>query len=455
MADSKHSINMLEGSLWDKILRFAVPLAVTGILQQLFNAADIAVVGRFTGDRGAMAMAAVGANTPVIGLIINLLIGISLGTNVVIANSAGRRDSAAISKAVHTSVAFALAMGIVTAVLGELLAEPVMSLQNVPAEVLPMSVLYFRVYMTGIPVIMLYNFEAAVFRAVGNTRIPLAALFASGLINVALNLLFVVGFNMTVEGVASATVISNLISSVILMVCLIRTDSEIKFSFAKLRIDGKILLRILRIGIPAGLQSAVFAFANMLIQTAINSLGMVVMAASSAAFNVEVFAYYVLNSFSQACTTFVGHNNGAGKLARCKKAMLLSFAEGVAALGLTVASILLFGRAILGIFNASPEVIEIGYIRLVIILMSYIFTLTYEIASGYMRGFGMSLIPAVITIVCICGVRISWIYAVFPHYRTFDNIMLVYPVSLSTTAAAMLLALIILRPGTSAGKRNH
>lgn len=446
MDGTKREINMLEGSLWDKILRFALPLAATGILQQLFNAADIAVVGRFTGRTGALAMAAVGANTPVIGLILNLFIGVSLGTNVIIANSIGRRDDTSIHRAVHTSIAFALVGGMVTLVLGEWLAGPVLTTQNVPAEVLPLAILYFRVYMLGMPVILLYNFESAIFRGIGKPKIPLLALCLSGLLNVLLNVLFVVAFHRTVDGVAAATVISNGISSLILMVFLMKEKGAWQLRLGQLRMDSGILRRILRIGVPAGLQSAVFAFANIIIQTAINSLGTVVMAASGAAFNVEVFVYYVLNSFSQACTTFVGQNCGAGKIDRCKQTMGLCWLEGVVAMTLSIALLLFFGRGILSVFNTDPEVIETGYIRLIVIFSAYFFTLSYEVMSGYMRGFGISLVPAIITMICICGVRITWIYTIFPHYRSFHNIMLTYPVSLSITAVAMLVALLCVRP---------
>ena len=454
MDQTKREINMLEGSLWDKILRFALPLAVTGILQQLFNAADIAVVGQFTGEKGALAMAAVGANTPVISLVLNLFIGVSLGTNVIIANSVGRRDSSSINKAVHTSITFALIGGVVISIIGEILAKAIMLTQNVPDEVLPMAVLYFRVYMTGMPVILLYNFESAVFRGMGKPKTPLIALFISGILNVVLNLVFVIGFHRTVDGVAMATVISNLVSSAILFFFLLRTDSAAKLQWRKLRIDFGTLSRILRIGIPAGVQSAVFAFANIIIQTAINSLGTIVMAASSAAYNVEVFAYYVLNSFSQACTTFVGQNYGAGKLQRCKRAMGLCMLEGIIAMALAIAAILIFGHQILSIFNGDPKVVETGYIRLLVIFSAYIFTLSYEVVSGYMRGFGISFIPAFLTMVGICGVRITWIYMVFPKDRTFSNIMMAYPFSLSVTAVFLIVALLCVRPAARASAKS-
>ena len=438
---------MMTGSLWDKILFFALPLAATGILQQLFNAADIAVIGRCAGSD---AMAAVGANTPVIGLIVNTFIGISLGTNVVIANAVGRKDDDTISKTIHTSVFIAIVTGIALTVFGELFAHRILYLQNVPEEVLPMAVLYFKVYMGGVPVILLYNFLSAIFRGVGNTKTPLAALTLSGVINVLLNLFFVLVLGMTVDGVALATVISNAISSVILIIILIRSDGALHLDISKIRPDGKILTRILNIGIPAGIQSAVFCSANMIIQSAINSLGAIVMAASSAALSIEAFAYNVMNSFSQACTAFVGQNYGAGKISRCKKTILLSFAECLVFTASAIGVILLFGHKILSLFNPDPEVIETGYSRLIIMFMSYFFSMSYEIMSGYMRGFGISAPPAVLTIIGICSVRIFWIYVIFPQNRTFTNILTAYPVSLSTTALLILIALVCIRPAAKA-----
>lgn len=446
MKSAVHNTNMMNGSLWNKILLFALPLAATGILQQLFNAADIAIVGRFTGELGDAAVAAVGANSPIIGLIVNTFIGISLGTNVVIANAVGCGNTKTVRKAVHTSVLLALIIGVFISVLGQIFAKRIFLSQNVPADVIDMAILYFRVYMAGIPVILLYNFESSIFRAIGNTKMPLIALAISGVLNVLLNLFFVCILRMTVNGVALATVISNLISASILLIALVKSDDMIQLKISDLKIDGPVLKNILRIGIPAGIQSAVFSFANIIIQSAINSLGKIVMAASSVAFNIEIFAYDVLNSFSQACTTFVGQNYGAGKIDRCKKAFGLCYLEGCIFTALAIGIILLFGHDILAIFNQNPEVIEIGYYRLIMIFAAYFFSLSYEVMSGYMRGFGISLLPALLTTLGICGVRIAWIYKVFPKYKTFQNIMIAYPISLSTTAILIFIALICTHP---------
>ena len=439
-------MDMLHGSIWNKIPRFALPIAATGILEQLFNASDIAVVGNFTGAQRTAAVAAVGANSPVIGLIVNLFIGIALGANVVIANAIGRGDKATIRRAVHTSIVTALVGGALVAVLGEVIAAGLLSLLNVPADVYPLAEQYLRIYLIGMPVILLYNFEAAIFRSIGDTRSPLIALALSGVLNVLLNLFFVIVLHMTVNGVAIATVLSNAVSSAILFRKLLRSDTSIRVERRELRIDWAVLRRILQIGLPAGIQSAVVAVSNIVIQFAINSLGKIVMAASSAAFNLEIIAYDVLNAFSQACTTFVGQNYGAGQLKRCRKTLALCLIEDALASGTAILLVLFSGKFLLSLFNNDPQVIDIGYTRLMLIFTAYIFTMLYEVMSGYLRGFGISLVPAILTTVGVCGVRIAWIYTVFPTSRTFSTIMTAYPVSLSATAVLMLIALLIYHP---------
>ena len=452
----KRQLDMLHGSIWDKLPRFALPVAATAILEQLFNASDVAVVGNFTGAERTAAVAAVGANSPVIGLIVNLFIGIALGTNVVIAHAIGHGDRETVTKAVHTSVLVSVLGGALVALLGELAAAPLLGLLNVPEDVFPLALLYLRIYLAGMPVILLYNFEAAIFRSVGETKIPLAALFISGVLNVALNLFFVAVLHMTVNGVAIATVISNAVSSALLYGRLRRTTQEIRLEPKKLRIDPAILKRILRIGLPAGIQSAVFALSNIVIQSAINSLGTVVMAASSAAFNIEIITYDILNSFSQACTTFVGQNFGAGELRRCKKTLALCLIEGIITLVAAITVILFFGKSLLAIFNNDPEVVATGYIRLVMVMLAHSFSLLYEIMSGYLRGFGISLAPALLTMLGVCGIRIGWIQWVFPQSQTFRTIMTVYPISLSVTALLIFAALVYYRPSrrfAAMGKR--
>ena len=440
------AIDILNGSMWDKILRYALPVAATGILGQLFNASDIAIVGNFAQGDTVAAVAAVGANGPVIGLLLNIFIGIALGANVVIANAIGRGDKETVSRAVHTSIVAAVIGGIIVGALGQLVAEPVLSMLQVPEDVLPLALKYMRIYLLGLPVIFLYNFEAAIFRSAGDTKTPLIALALSGVLNVILNLFFVIVLNKTVDGVAIATVLANVVSSVVLLRRLLRSELFIHVEFKNLRIDWKILWRILKIGVPAGIQGAVFSLSNIVVQSAINSLGKVTMAASSAAFNVEVMAYYILNSFGQACTTFVGQNYGAGQVDRCRKALKLCLIESVIATACAVCIALLSGKYLIALFNNDPEVIRLGMVRMKFIFMSYIFSTIYDCMSGYMRGFGISLTPALLTIFGVCGTRIIWIYMVFPMSQTFETIMQVYPISLAINMVLIFCALIITRP---------
>lgn len=442
----KQKLDMLNGSIWNKLPVFALPIAATGILEQLFNASDIAIVGNFAQTDKTAAVAAVGANSPIIGLILNLFIGIALGANVVIANAIGRDDKQTVQKAVHTSMVVSVIGGVLVAIIGELIAEPLLTVLNVPDDVLEFALLYLRIYFLGMPVILLYNFEAAIFRSIGETKMPLIALTLSGILNVLLNLFFVIVLKMSVNGVATATVLANVVSAGILYIKLIKSDKYIKVEFKKLRIDGKVFAKIMQIGLPAGIQSAVFAVANIVIQGAINSLGTTVIAASSAAFNIEIIAYNVMNSFSQACTTFVGQNFGANKIDRCKKTLFLCLIEDAIASGTAILIVLITGKFLLSIFNNNPEVIEIGYTRLVIIFIAYIFSMLYEVMSGYLRGFGFSLVPAILTTVGVCVLRIIWINTIFPANRTFVTIMTAYPVSLATTAVLIFIALIIYRP---------
>lgn len=445
LAKSKQ-LDMLHGPIWNKIPQFALPVAATAILGQLFNAADIAVVGNFTGDLRTISVAAVSTNSSIIGLVVNLFIGISLGANVTIAHAVGQGNDKAVKKAVHTAIVMALLGGVFAAILSELIAAPLLEQLHIPEEVFPLALLYLRIYFTGLPVILLYNFEAAIFRSVGETKIPLIALTSSGVLNVLLNLFFVAVLHMTVEGVAIATVASNAVSALILYCFLRRTEKAIHVDPRELRLDLDSMKRILQIGLPAGIQSAVFSVANIIIQGAINSLGTIVMAASGAAFNIEIITYDILNSFSQACTTFVGQNFGAGEIKRCRKTLILCLLEGIIALGSAITLILFFGKSLLALFNNDPQVVEVGYIRLVTLMLAHIFSLCYEVQSGYLRGFGISLPPAILTMLGVCGVRLSWIYWVFPQSPNFQTIMTVFPISLAVTALLMLCAVLFFRP---------
>ena len=437
--NARREIDLLHGTIADKLLFIALPLAATGFLQQLFNAADVAVVGRFVGQS---AMAAVGSNAPVVNLLVNLFIGISLGTNVLIAQFIGQGDRDGAKRAVQTSVLFSLLAGVAFGVLAELAAPRLLPLLAVPEDVAGMALTYLRVYFLALPALFLYNFESAVFRARGDTRTPLLVLAVSGAVNVALNLFFVLVLHMAVAGVALATLASGGLSASLLFLLLWRDGT---IDPRALRLDGALLSRMLRIGLPAGVQSAVFSVANICIQSAVNSLGTTVMAASAAAFNVEIFAYFVLNSFGQAITTLVGQSYGAGDLPRCRRTLRVGLGIDAAFTAAACGTILAFSVPLLSLFNGDPAVVSAGVTRVRYVCLSYAFSLLIDAFSGYMRGFGRSVIPAAVALVCIVGVRLTWVYAFFPLRRSFGFLMFVYPVSMALTAATMVACYFLFR----------
>ena len=431
----RNKIDMLNGSLWDKILLFVMPLAATMMLQQLFNAADVAVVGQFVGKH---AMAAVGSNSAIIGLIVNLFNGIALGANVVIARMIGHGDRDQITVTIHTSIIFSVVTGLLMAVIAEFLADSVVRMLGVPDEVFDMAVLYLKIYLIGLPFIFLYNFESAIYRGRGDTRTPLLCLVFSGAVNVGLNLIFVICLNMSVAGVALATLISSALSCVMLFVLLMRREDEFKVSFRDMKIDWGILAKIIRIGLPAGIQSSMFSLANIIIQSAVNSLGADVMAASSAAFNIEIMAYYIVNAFGQATTTFIGQNYGAGNIDRCRKVLRTSYGMALIVTALFSVLIMFTGKFLLAFFNEEPVVIELGMIRLTAIVGFEVLNLTVDSFSGALRGFGRSTMPAILSLIGICGFRVLWVMTVFAAKPDFAVLMAVYPLSWIITSALII-----------------
>ena len=422
----KTNMDMLNGPLGRKILRFAVPLAATSILQQLFNAADIAVVGQFAGDK---ALAAVGANTFVINMLINLFVGISVGVNVVVANSIGAQSYRAITRSVHTSVIVSFISGILLSFIGVFFARPILSAISTPADVLDLAVRYLQVYFAGIPFVMLYNFVAAILRGKGDTKRPLYVLLATGAINVLLNVLFVAGFGMSVTGVALATVIANALSAGTLFYFLLHEVGPFKLEFWKLRITPVFLGRIMRVGLPAGLQGVVFSFSNVCLQSAINSLGSATVAASATALTYEFIVYYWLYSFSHACVTFVGQNYGAKNLERCRSAVrwtILLATTSTFALSMLCCY---FAKPLLSLYTSDPEIIATGSIRMYVVVGMLFINVFLDVFSGALRGMGQSLAPALTCVVGVCGIRILWVIFVFPQYRSFASLMVVYPVS--------------------------
>lgn len=430
-------VDMLNGSLWDKILLFALPIAFSSICQQLFNAADIAVVGRYA---GTSAMAAVGSNSALISLIVNLFVGLSVGANVVISNYLGRQDHDCAKEAVHTAVSVAIISGVFLLVFGEVMIRPLMGWMGVPGDVFELSVLYLRIYFLGMPFSMLYNFGAAVLRSRGDTRRPMLVLTASGVVNVVLNLFFVCICGMSVDGVAIATVISQIISGVALMYLLTKETGELKLNLRELRINKVILKDMAAIGIPSGLQGCVFSLSNVCIQSAINSLGSVTMAACTAVLNYEMVLVYILSSFTQACVTFTSQNYGAGNYSRCRRVFCTSWGLGAIFMCGISGIMLLFGRPLIGIFNADPEVIEIGMVRIRAIMPFQLLNMTIDVVSGGLRGLGRSIVPTVISLVGICGVRLIWVYTVFQACHTLGCLIVAYPLSWTVTTIAILVA---------------
>lgn len=431
----KTNMDMLNGPLGRKILRFAVPLAATSILQQLFNAADIAVVGQFAGDK---ALAAVGANTFVINMLINLFVGISVGVNVVVANSFGAQSYRAITRSVHTSVIVSFISGILLSFIGVFFARPILSAISTPTDVLDLAVRYLQVYFAGIPFVMLYNFVAAILRGKGDTKRPLYVLLATGAINVLLNVLFVAGFGMSVTGVALATVIANALSAGTLFYFLLHEVGPFKLEFWKLRITPVFLGRIMRVGLPAGLQGVVFSFSNVCLQSAINSLGSATVAASAAALTYEFIVYYWLNSFSHACVTFVGQNYGAKNLERCRSAVrwtILLATTSTFALSMLCCY---FAKPLLSLYTSDPEIIATGSIRMYVVVGVLFINVFLDVFSGALRGMGQSLAPALTCVVGVCGIRILWVIFVFPQYRSFASLMVVYPLSWITTIMVLV-----------------
>ena len=449
MAQSNTNIDILHGSLWHDIPLFALPVAITGILEQLSNLIDTLMVGHFSPDGGTLGMAAVGSTTPIATLLIMLFVGLSLGANVTIAHAVGAGDRERANRCAHTAVVLAL-LGVVATILMEIASRPVLQCLSVPPEIFNDALIYLRVYLLGIPAILLFNFEAAVFRSVGVTRMPLVALAISAALNVVLDGIFVAFLGWGAAGVALATVLCYIVSSGFLFTRLLKADEAIRIDPRRLRIDRESVTKIVRIGLPAGIQGSFFSLANILIQTCINSLGAQVVAASSAALALEFVCYSLLNSFSQACTTFVGQNSGAGNLERCKKVLKVALIEDAIITVVMIVLVVWQGRTILALFSSDAEVLDIAYVRVCTLFPAYVFSMAYENMSGYLRGFGISALPSALTAIGVCGTRFFWALVVFPAHPTFATVMLAYPVSFSTTALLIAGALAYCRPAQQA-----
>ena len=437
---SGHGIDMLNGPLLPRILLFALPLALSSILQLLFNAADVVVLGRFVGPD---ALAAVGSTASLINLLVNLFVGLSVGVNVLVARNYARGDEAEVQDIVHTSVAVSVLSGILLIFVGYYFSGPMLLLMGSPENVLPMSVIYLRIYFAGMPFILLYDFGAAILRAIGDTRRPLYYLLFAGVLNVFLNLFFVLVCNMGVAGVAIATSVSNMASSLLVARALMREESALRLHLRRLKVDLQVLKKIFTIGLPAGIQGCIFSVSNVLIQSSVNSFGYIVMAGSTASNNLEGFVYQAMNAVYQANLSFTSQNVGAGKLQRVVPILLrclgVVLTVGVGLSGLA----LLFNHQLLGIYSSDQEVIRYGLGRLEVVCATYFLCGMMDVVCGSVRGLGSSVVPTIVSLTGACGLRILWIYTIFAENRTLFFLYLSYPITWVITFSAHLVCFFI------------
>lgn len=435
-----NELDMLHGPLLGKILMFALPLAASSILQQLFNSVDVAVVGRFASSE---ALAAVGSNAPVINLLINLFMGISMGANAVISNHIGQHDQGRVRSAVSTVGVVALLSGVFLLLLGVAVARPIHNMIGTPAEVTDMAVSYLRIYFLGAPFFMIFNFGSAILRSMGDTRRPLYILIGAGVLNTVLNLVFVIVCHMGVEGVAIATGISNMFSAAMVVLLLLRENEPYRLHPREMQIQGDELRQMLIIGIPAGLQGMVFSISNVIIQSSINSYGFNAVAGSAAALNFEQYCYYLVAAFNGAAISFVAQNYGAGDLNRVRRVFRICMC---CAIVLCASTNLLFAfnaDFFLNFFSESLEVKSYGIIRMHTVLALQAIACTYEIPASSLRGMGYSMLPTLLMVFGTCLLRIVWVYVVCPIWPGYDALMVAYPVSWTLTGAMVMTAYIL------------
>lgn len=438
----KYQIDMCSGSVLKKLVLFCFPLMCSGMLQLLFNAADVIVVGRFAGDEP---LAAVGATSSLINLFTNIFIGLSVGSNVLTARFLGASNKGEIEKTVHTSVALALVSGGVLAVVGFVVSPLLLGWMSTPETVLPLATLYLRIYFLGMPAMMLYNFGSAILRAIGDTRRPLYYLMAAGVLNVVLNLLFVIIFKMSVAGVALATVISQILSAFLIIRCLTREDGEIRLNLRRIRIDRTTLFKILQIGLPAGVQGTLFSLSNVFIQSSVNLFGDIVVAGNSAAGNLEGFVYIAMNSVYQGTISFVSQNVGAMKFKRVPRVVLTAQIL-VIAVGLVMGNaIVIFGKFFLGLYTDNPAVVEAGMVRLLYICVLYALCGMMEVMVGALRGIGYSVMPMIVSLIGACALRLVWLATVFQieAFHCIETIYVSYPISWFLTLLAHIICFLI------------
>lgn len=433
---------MCNGTLMDKLISFSIPLMLSGILQLMFNAVDIIVVGRFAGSES---LAAVGSTTALINVFTNLFIGISLGSNVLAARYYAAGKEREMSETVHSSLTLALISGILMAFAGLFFSRTALEWMGTPDDVIDLAALYMKIYFIGMPFFMLYNYGAAILRAVGDTKRPLLFLVVSGLVNAGLNMIFVICFHMAVEGVAIATVISQLLSCIMVLTCLYRTQGCYQFRFSKLGLKSIYVLQIFQVGIPAGIQSTVINFSNVLLQSSVNSFGSIAMAGYTAANNIFGFLYTSVNSVTQACMSFTSQNYGVKKTKRMDRVLVDCIILSILIATVMGGAFYVFGPQILSVYNKEPDVIKSGMEILSFTTLTYFLCGIMDLFPGAMRGMGRSGVPMILSIIGTVGTRIFWIYVVFPRNRALDVLFISYPVSWGLTIAMQVCCFILVR----------
>ena len=445
-----YEIDMTNGPLLGKIVRFAIPLALAGILQLLFNAADIVVAGRFAGSQ---ALAAVGSTGALNMLIINLFMGLSVGVNVLVARYYGSGSHKDLGETVHTAMLTALVCGVALVFIGMGLSRPLLALMGTPADVIDQSVLYMRIVFAGMPALMLYNFGAAILRAVGDTQRPLYFLMCAGVLNVLLNLFCVIVLRMGVAGVATATAVSQCLSAALVVLCLLRSDAVYRLDLHRLHISKDKLLQMTKIGVPAGIQGAMFSLSNVVIQSNINSFGSIAMAGSTAAGNLEGFVFTAEDAFAQAALSFTGQNYGARKFDRINK-VLVNCVLLVSSVGIVLGcTAYLLSRPLLGIYSTDPEVISFGTQRMLLVCLPHFICGIMGIFTGCLRGLGSSVAPMLITVFGTCVLRVAWVYTVFPLAPTWQMLFLSYPISWLVTGVIQFIAFLSLKKRANSAAR--
>lgn len=436
MNSKKYEMDMCSGPLLGKIVIFYIPLMLSGVLQLLFNAADIAVAGQFAGDQ---ALAAVGSTSSLTNLIVNLFIGLSVGANVLVARYYGAGQKDELKSTVQTAVATSVAGGVILVFVGFFVSRPALTLMDTPLDVIEHSVVYMRIYFAGMPFMMAYNFGSAVLRAVGDTKRPLYFLSIAGVVNVLLNLLFVIVFSMGVAGVATATVISQAISAALVLRCLVKTDGAYKLILKEIKIDPDKLKRMVQIGVPAGLQGALFSISNVLIQSSVNSFESIAMAGNTAGSNLEGFVYTSMNALHQSAISFTGQNYGARQYKRVGRVLLICEAL-VIAVGLLLGNMAyLFAGTLLRLYTKNTEAISYGILRMRYICVTYFLCGMMDVIVGVMRGIGYAVMPMLVSLTGACLFRVVWIYTVFQRYHTLECLYISYPISWALTFLVHLL----------------